>query len=353
MAPQDDKDPAKVAAGERGGRVRARNLTEEQRREIATRAAVARWGTAVQEEIRRATHTGNVQFGDIIIPCAVLEDGTRVLTEHGLTAALGSVSGASKALKKQALMERRASVPLFLAPTNLKSFISDDLLSGPLKPVYFWHDTRRSVTVGFSADALPAVCNVWLEARAAGVLYGRQAAKAMRAEIVMRGLATVGITALVDEATGYQADRAKDALAKILEQFIATELRKWVRTFPLDYYRELFRLHGWPFDASSVKRPQLVGKLTNDLVYRRLAPGVLAELQRLTPRNEKGRLKNKLFQRLSDDVGDPRLREHLASVVALMKASPDWKFFMTLLDRSLPRYPKRNPDQYLLPSAEG
>jgi hypothetical protein len=101
----------------------------------------------------------------------------------------------------------------------------------------------------------------------------------------------------------------------------------------------------------SVKRPQLVGKLTNDLVYRRLAPGVLAELQRLTPRDEKGRLKNKLFQRLSEDIGDPRLREHLAAVVALMKASPDWTFFKVAIDRALPKYPRRNPDQLLLPGS--
>jgi hypothetical protein len=347
------KDPLKVAAGELGGQVRARNLTKDQRKEIATRAAIARWGTDVEGVIRRATHTGSVTIGELKIPCAVLEDGTRVLTENGVTEALGSRSGAAKALKKQAQVEQRASLPIFLAPNNLKPFITNDLLDGPLKPIYFWPDTRRSVIVGFSAEALPAICNVWLQAREAGVLYGRQKDKAQKAELVMRGLATVGITALVDEATGYQADRAKDALARILEQFIAKELRKWVSTFPLDYYRELFRLHDWSFDADSVKRPQLVGKITNDIVYRRLAPGVLDELQRVTPRDEKGRLKNKLFQRLTDEMGHPRLKEHLAAVVALMKASPDMDFFMSVLNRALPRYPKRNPDQLALPEPKG
>lgn len=125
------------------------------------------------------------------------------------------------------------------------------------------------------------------------------------------------------------------------EAFIAKELRKWISTFPMDYYKELFRLRGWRFPnlpEDQRKRLILVGKLTNDVVYDRLAPGIREELQRLTPRDEKGRLEHKLFQRLTDDVGHPRLREHLASVVALMKAADNWQQFMRMINRSLPKY---------------
>ncbi len=158
---------------------------------------------------------------------------------------------------------------------------------------------------------------------------------------MLRGLAHVGIIGLVDEATGYQDARAKDALAKILEAFVAKELKKWVSTFPLDHYKELFRLRKWKFPelpADQRKRPALVGKITNDVIYDRLAPGVRQELHRLTPRDEKGRLKHKLFQRLTDDVGNPKLRERLASIVALMRATDTWGDFMRMINRSLPRY---------------
>lgn len=141
---------------------------------------------------------------------------------------------------------------------------------------------------------------------------------------------------MVDEATGYQADRARDALAKILEAFVAKELRKWVKTFPADFYWELFRLRKLPYNGS-VKRPQYIGHLTNDLVYARLAPGVLDELRRVTPRDEKGRLRNRLFQRLTEHLGHPRLLEHLAAVTTLMKACDDWEQFTPMLDRALPR----------------
>ena len=148
----------------------------------------------------------------------------------------------------------------------------------------------------------------------------------------------VGIIALVDEATGYQDIRARDALARILEAFVDKELQAWISTFPDDYYRELFRLRKLEFPRDSVHRPQYFGHLTNDVVYRRLAPGVLDELRKITPRDDEGRRKHKYFQRLTTNLGYPKLREHLGSVVAIMKLSRDWTDFTNKLDRLHPRY---------------
>ena len=91
-----------------------------------------------------------------------------------------------------------------------------------------------------------------------------------------------------------------------------------------------------PYDGS-VKRPQYIGHLTNDLVYARLAPGVLVELKRLTPRNEKGRLKQHLHRRLTQEIGHPKLLQHLASLTALMRACDTWEQFKKLVNRSLPK----------------
>jgi hypothetical protein len=153
------------------------------------------------------------------------------------------------------------------------------------------------------------------------------------ADILMRGLANVGIIALVDEATGYQRDRAKDALQRILEEFIAKELRPWVRTFPDDYYAQMFRLRGMNWPRDTVKKPQYFGHLTNDIVYKRLAPGVLEELRKTTPKGAAGRYKHQLHRRLTDDVGHPKLREHLASVITIMKLSNNYEDFKRKLDR--------------------
>jgi hypothetical protein len=164
---------------------------------------------------------------------------------------------------------------------------------------------------------------------------------AAKCGILVRGFARVGIIALVDEATGYQRDRAKDALAQILDAFIAKELQEWVRTFPTDFYQEMFRLRGMTFPTETLQKPRYFGLLTNDIVYDRLAPGVLAELKKVNPKDEvTGRRKRKHFQWLTNNVGYPKLREHLGAVIATMKLSVDWHDFKGKLDKNYPRIGK-------------
>lgn len=170
----------------------------------------------------------------------------------------------------------------------------------------------------------------------ANALVPSQAHIAKQAEILIRGLARVGITALVDEATGYQYDRARSALAEILENFIAEEVRKWTKTFPLEFYKQIFRLKGWDFDPASVKRPVLIAQYTNEFVYRRLAPGVLEELKRKNPPSDSGRRRYKHFQWLTGDIGHPRLLAHIEGVTLLMKLSKDMDDLRVKLDEHYP-----------------
>ncbi len=57
----------------------------------------------------------------------------------------------------------------------------------------------------------------------------------------------------------------------------------------------------------------------------------------MTPKDDKGRRRHRYFQRLTSNVGYPKLREHLGSVVTLMKLSADWPDFKRKLDRLHPR----------------
>lgn len=282
----------------------------------------------------KAEHEGVLKIGELEIPCAVLDDGRRVLSQRGVNRALGRKHGGEDFRRRSA---PGGELPVFLGPANLKTFIPEDLEAVVSKPILYRHG--GTVAHGVDASILPQICNVWLKARDAGVLKAPQLPAAQRADILMRGLAHVGIIALVDEATGYQYVRARNALEEVLEKFIATEFRKWAKTFPDDFYREMFRIRKWEFKEDTVKRTQLVGKLTLDLVYDRLAPGVRQRLEEVNPKNEKGYRKHKLFQRLTEDVGDPSLRAHLASVITLMKVSDDWQHFMKMINRALPRYP--------------
>ena len=317
-----------------GGHARAEILTPEERSEIARKAASAKW----EEKLPVATHRGTLEIGGTTIPCAVLDNGRRVFTENGITVAiLGSRSGASKRLKSKG-----TALPLFVAPGNLRPFISEELKAGPLSPVRYRDGTR--IVAAFDAEVLPAVCDVWLKARDNGALQEQQEDKAKKAEILMRGLAHVGVIALIDEATGYQEVRARDALEKILEAYISEHLLKWAKRFPDSFYKEMFRLKGWNYSQLGFgKRPGVVGKYTNDVVYDRLAPGVLEELRRKNPPNASGNRPHKHHQWLTEDVGHPALRDHLMGVIALMRASRAWDEFKRTLARVYPKLNEQIP----------
>ena len=71
-------------------------------------------------------------------------------------------------------------------------------------------------------------------------------------------------------------------------------------------------------------------------MYKKLPPGVLDELKKKNPKNEKGRRRHKYFQFLTEDIGNPHLEKHLLVSTALMRASRNWKEFLRLLDRAVP-----------------
>lgn len=93
---------------------------------------------------------------------------------------------------------------------------------------------------------------------------------------------------------------------------------------------------GWP-GPDGVRRPSVIGKYTNDIVYDRLAPGVIEELKRKNPTLPSGGRQYKHHQWFTPDIGHPRLKEHLAAAIALMKISNNWDDFLRHLNRGLPR----------------
>lgn len=310
-----------------GGIKRAQSLTEEQRKEISSNAAKKRWEN--NANIPVADYRGEIIIGDFRIPCAVLADGRRIISERGVRGVLGT-SGGNSFARKRLSAEGGAVLPVFLSQKNLISHFSNVFNVEPFQVIKY--KSGGSSLQGFSAEFLPKICEVWLKAREARDLTKNQLGVAAKAELLMRGLAHVGIIALVDEATGYQNVRDRNALQKILEDFIAKELQPWTKTFPDEFYENLYRLRGWTFKPINTNRPGVVAYYTVNLVYERLAPGVLEELRKKTPKN------SKLHQSLTPDIGHPKLKEHISNVMVLQRASSDWDSFMMMIDRALPKF---------------
>ena len=319
-----------------GGEARAQKLPPDERRRIASEAAQARWNEL--ERLPVAEFPGVLKLGTASIPCAVLSNGQRVLSETGITTALlGSRSGASKRLKK-ALETVGAPVPLFLAPRQLSPFITNDLTSGPLKPVFYREGNK--VNVGYDASILRAACEIWLRAREAGALQKQQLDKAQKAELLLRALADIGIIALVDEVTGYQRARARDELQRILAAYIAPELLPWTKRFPDNYYEHLHRVRGWKYEPGSNARNAYIGKLTNALIYEQLPNGVLDELRRVNPTNPVTKRRRRTHHEfLTSDVGHPHLERQIVAVTTLLSVSDDWAEFTRLFSKKFPPGP--------------
>lgn len=128
-----------------------------------------------------------------------------------------------------------------------------------------------------------------------------------------------------------------DALQELLDRFLLKAFAAWAKRFPDEFYSEMFRLKGWIWQGRSVNPPQCVAQYTNQIVYERLAPGILEELQKRNPADEKGEREARHHQWLTEEIGHPALALHLHAVTALMKASRTWGAFLNGLEAAFPK----------------
>lgn len=111
----------------------------------------------------------------------------------------------------------------------------------------------------------------------------------------------------------------------------------WTKRFPDEFYIEMAKLRGLPYDALLKSRPSYVGTLTNKYVYEQMPPGVMATLREKNPPSKStGRRPKKHHQYLTEGIGNPHLERHLAAVIALMRASANWDKFKQLYARAFP-----------------
>lgn len=322
------KDPKRQAAG----RARADSLEPSQRSAIARKAASSRWARASGLPVAAfGSRETPLVIGGVMVDCYVLEDGTRVLTQESF---LTSIGRAAKAKGGQGVRTVVDGLPPFLAASNLKSLI-DKEITRSTTPIEFLTPAGARV-FGYPAELLPEVCRVYLSARDEKVLLPSQMHIAERADMLVRALASIGIVALVDEATGYQEVRDKKALSALLDKYLLQEFAKWAKRFPDTFYKEMFRLRGWVYPSVSGGKPGVVGKYTMDIVYQRLAPGLVLELEVRNPKEDGGRRKATHHQWLTEDLGLPALSEHIHAITGLMRACDDWDQFKRMLDRSFP-----------------
>ena len=308
------KDIKKQAAA----KARSAALTPDQRSNIAAKAALKKAGYPSAE------YVGTLSLGGAQIPCAVLDNEKRVVWEREV---VGLLTG-----------NKKGGLDRYLAPTNLQPFVPEKFKNGLVAETAIVFEKDGTKCHGFEAEDIVQLCRMYLSARRANALLPNQLHLAAQAEIIILALAEVGITALIDEATGYQYVRNRNALNALLDKYLLKEYAAWAKRFPDEFYQQIYRLRGWTYpNVSKNQHPSVVGKYTIDIVYDRIAPGLVEELEKRNPKTDTGRRKTKHHQWMTDDIGHPALSAHIHAVMGLMRASDSWTQFIALLDRAYPK----------------
>lgn len=280
----------------------------------------------------KATHQGDLDLNGFIVSCAVLEDGTRVLVNRSLATALGiKGSGAFWQKKRDGGINL---LPEYISAKYLEPFINDDLRKALINPIEY-ESSKGLETEGVEANFLAEICDVFVKAGEKGALKSNTHIPENAYKIIL-AFAKVGITALVDEVTGYQYEREQDALQEELKKHISIELVPYQKRFPNKFYMLIFKLNGWEYNLKHIQtaqRPGVVGKWTKKYVYSVLPRGVLNTLLKLSDRRDDGSLKNKLFQHLSLEDGITSLEKQIDSMILLMEVSNNWKDFEKLWNK--------------------
>lgn len=278
----------------------------------------------------KATHSGTwiIREG-LTLECYVMDNGERVLSSRGAAKTMGLTGGGGTAL-------RRNLNSIWISP-----YLSDELREWVYRanrnelPQYL---TKRGTPFSpMKSSLFVDICKAYIDAKNHGELNEKQEETADRLYAIMTAFAKTGLDAVIDEVTGYQYEREKDELQKLLSKYISDELLPWAKRFPDEFYKQMFRLKGWAYNGAN--RPQYVGKLTNHYIYEQLPDGVLEELKQKTPKNKK------LHQSLTDEMGIPHLDKQLQKTIGLMQASDTWEEFDLLFSKAM-KQANRNTENF-------
>jgi hypothetical protein len=231
----------------------------------------------------------------------VLNDGRRVISRTGATSVLAGKKGGGQLEKYVAA----GSLPEYMPPDLAESMIDFSI-----------PEVVNKTVRGITAETFLDICRGYVRALADSKLKTEaQIDMGHKASAFLAACAKVGLIALIDEATGYQYDRAEDALRVKLKAYIGEEMRKWEKTFPDELWKEFGRLTKW--QGSVTQRPKYWGKLVNELVYDYLDPDVAKWLREHAPKPQHGQ---NYHQWLSDQYGLKKLTEHIWMVIGMARA---------------------------------
>ena len=287
------------------------------------------------DTFKKITHSGELQIGDMKVPCYVTSDGTRLMSS-------GKIAEILEGGSEQELRPRPSKHPNLanlLHSKTLKPFVDkalDPATQSTFSPIKARLKTPTgAITInGYKAGILSAIIKVMRQAERAGALRTqRQRIISRQCDVLTDALIGTAEIALIDEATGYQYDRAKDALQTLFNHYLVAEFRPWVKTIPNAFYKEISRLTGLHYNPHTGKMNPAIGKIMAQFIYATFPEGIPEELERRNPiigytPKGRGMRAHKHHQWLTKNVGIEELNRRVQLCIAIMKGHDTWKSFI-------------------------
>lgn len=321
----------------KGGIARKEALSENERKSIAKKAALARWSNnKLPSSTAEASHQSVLRLGDVDLDVYVLEDGRRLFNKKAMAKILGLKSEGGNAFLKT------------ISGKTIGSSINENLWNKIENPIIF-KSLNGDLSHGYEAAVLIEICDSIMQAR--DVLLESQKFLARQAEIIIRSAAKIGIVALIDEVTGYSDNKRKDEYRELFKDFIREEFRQWEKEVPEKFFDMIYKLYGLKRkNPNSTKHPSFFGNFIRKYVYFPLANTNGAILEELDKKNPvvyaSGGRKYKFHQFLAEEIGLPAFRAHLWQVVGIGASATDKDTFDKAFYRAFPEaVPKKKHEQ--------
>lgn len=251
----------------------------------------------------KVTHYGTVHFGDDVeCEAVVLATGERGFNRRQVMQVIG--------LHKNSESHQFRSLLAEIAPNALT--LLDKKESRVIMP-----SGQKANFV--PCDVIPAFAAGVVRQALSGKLHAKRQSLIEPCLAIQESLAIIGITSLIDEATGYQYHRAPDALQDLFDRLIRQTAADWERRFHPDFYEAIYRLFGWTYNPAKPK-PFIVGKITLQWVYEPVfPPEILVEV--------KDRQDGEKMHQWLETGGLTLLEKQRDAVMMIARSSVDYKDF--------------------------
>lgn len=277
-----------------------------------------------------APYSGIIKLGEFELPCYVLNNGTRVMSQREV---VKLISGGRDSGGLGQYLSAKSIQPFLPEKFQTKDTclkinpVSSEAKTGQNRPInnsnVLIFNVGSSQVNGVLAADIIDICNAYLKARQTGALHPQQAKIAEQCELFISACAKTGIDAIIDEATGYQYYRNAESLQEKFKAYLQDEYREWTLSFPRQFFMHLYRLEGKNPPIKMAKYPYRFGKYVMQFVYDTLDPDIADYLRKSNPKPGGERHHHQLF----NENGYKDLMGHLMGVIGIMKASANMDRF--------------------------